>query len=92
MDLKWAEFILSNILENRPNLFVKLYGSHNQNIKPVTYNNYFKEINLILDNIKKIMTKVKILDCTLRDGGYHNNWDLVKTLLAGFLQEWKNLH
>lgn len=31
------------------------------------------------------MTKVTILDCTFRDGGYYNNWDFPKDLTAAYL-------
>ena len=30
--------------------------------------------------------KLKILDCTLRDGGYYNNWDFSKELINEYLQ------
>ena len=30
------------------------------------------------------MTKVKILDCTLRDGGYYNNWDFGQDIISRF--------
>ena len=33
------------------------------------------------ENIKKI----KILDCTLRDGGYYNNWSFEKSLVQRYL-------
>ena len=29
---------------------------------------------------------LKILDCTLRDGGYYNNWDFSKELIEEYLQ------
>ena len=28
---------------------------------------------------------LKILDCTLRDGGYYNNWDFDKQLVSVYL-------
>jgi len=31
------------------------------------------------------MKNLKILDCTLRDGGYYNNWDFSKTLVNQYL-------
>ena len=31
------------------------------------------------------MKKIKILDCTLRDGGYYNNWDFPKDLVDNYL-------
>ena len=31
----------------------------------------------------QIMNKIKILDCTLRDGGYYNNWDFSRVGFAG---------
>ena len=30
--------------------------------------------------------KVKILDCTLRDGGYYNNWEFEKDLINEYLK------
>ncbi len=30
--------------------------------------------------------KLKILDCTLRDGGYYNNWDFSKDLIESYLK------
>ena len=30
--------------------------------------------------------KLKILDCTLRDGGYYNNWDFSKELIEEYLE------
>jgi 4-hydroxy 2-oxovalerate aldolase len=30
--------------------------------------------------------KLKILDCTLRDGGYYNNWDFSEELINDYLQ------
>jgi len=32
------------------------------------------------------MTQIKILDCTLRDGGYYNNWDFSKELVNDYLK------
>ena len=32
------------------------------------------------------MNKVKILDCTLRDGGYYNNWDFSKEVVNNYLK------
>ena len=31
------------------------------------------------------MHNVKILDCTLRDGGYYNNWDFSTNLSKNYL-------
>ena len=28
---------------------------------------------------------IKILDCTLRDGGYYNNWDFSNELISDYL-------
>ena len=28
---------------------------------------------------------IEILDCTLRDGGYHNNWDFSNDLVNDYL-------
>ncbi|RZA00861.1 MAG: hypothetical protein EOP47_12705 [Sphingobacteriaceae bacterium] len=33
----------------------------------------------------------KILDCTLRDGGYYTNWDFTKELVSTYLQSTNNL-
>ena len=33
-----------------------------------------------------IMKKIKILDCTLRDGGYYNNWNFSKDLINEYLK------
>ena len=32
------------------------------------------------------MSKIKILDCTLRDGGYYNNWEFSKQLVNDYLK------
>ena len=32
------------------------------------------------------MNKIKILDCTLRDGGYYNNWDFSKEIVNDYLK------
>ena len=32
------------------------------------------------------MLKIKLLDCTLRDGGYYNNWRFNNTLINDYLQ------
>ena len=32
------------------------------------------------------MNKIKILDCTLRDGGYYNNWDFSNELVNSYLK------
>ena len=32
------------------------------------------------------MKKIKILDCTLRDGGYYNNWNFTKDLINEYLK------
>ena len=29
---------------------------------------------------------IKLLDCTLRDGGYYTNWDFDKNLVRGYLK------
>ncbi len=34
---------------------------------------------------------MKILDCTLRDGGYYNNWDFSKELIEDYLAAMSNL-
>ena len=32
------------------------------------------------------MNKIKMLDCTLRDGGYYNNWEFGEELVSNYLQ------
>ena len=32
------------------------------------------------------MNKIKILDCTLRDGGYYNNWDFSREVVNDYLR------
>ena len=32
------------------------------------------------------MKKIKILDCTLRDGGYYNNWDFSNEVVKDYLE------
>ena len=29
---------------------------------------------------------IEVLDCTLRDGGYYNNWDFSKELIEDYLE------
>ena len=38
---------------------------------------------ILLKNTDK--NKIKILDCTLRDGGYYNNWDFSNDLVNDYL-------
>ena len=33
---------------------------------------------------------MKILDCTLRDGGYYTNWDFDKNLVDTYIESLKN--
>jgi 4-hydroxy 2-oxovalerate aldolase len=33
-----------------------------------------------------MLGKIKILDCTLRDGGYYNNWDFDKTTILNYVK------
>ncbi len=42
-------------------------------IFPAFQQNHLKDIKRFFPDLK--MNSVKILDCTLRDGGYQNNWD-----------------
>jgi len=35
--------------------------------------------------------KMKILDCTLRDGGYYNNWEFNRELINEYLKVMNNL-
>ena len=36
--------------------------------------------------------KIKHLDCTLRDGGYYNNWDFDSNLVSDYLQSLDSLN
>lgn len=36
------------------------------------------------------MSKISLLDCTLRDGGYYNNWDFNKDLIEKYLKAMSN--
>lgn len=36
-------------------------------------------------NINKEINKIRLLDCTLRDGGYYNNWDFNDDLIKEYL-------
>ena len=40
--------------------------------------NLHNDIYINYKNGESLMFKIKILDCTLRDGGYVNNWDFGK--------------
>ena len=31
--------------------------------------------------------KVNLIDCTLRDGGYYNNWNFSKNLIDSYLRK-----
>ena len=35
----------------------------------------------------KSLKNLKVIDCTLRDGGYYNNWDFSKKLIQNYLTE-----
>ena len=35
------------------------------------------------------MKKINLLDCTLRDGGYYNNWNFSKSFINDYLQTMK---
>lgn len=37
------------------------------------------------NNKKKIDTELKLLDCTLRDGGYYNNWNFSKSEIQNYI-------
>ncbi len=41
--------------------------------------------------LKTMFKKNKILDCTLRDGGYYNNWDFSESLVNSYLQAMKEI-
>lgn len=36
--------------------------------------------------LRKDMINIKILDCTLRDGGYYNDWDFAPELVTSYLE------
>ena len=38
------------------------------------------------------MKNINILDCTLRDGGYHNNWDFSKEVVTEYLKTMSSLN
>ena len=35
------------------------------------------------------MKKINLLDCTLRDGGYYNNWNFLKLFINNYLETMK---
>ena len=35
--------------------------------------------------------KTKIIDCTLRDGGYYNNWDFAESLVNSYLKTMREI-
>ena len=35
------------------------------------------------------MKKINLLDCTLRDGGYYNNWNFSKSFINNYLKTMK---
>jgi len=37
------------------------------------------------------MKNLNIIDCTIRDGGYYNNWDFSKDLVNDYLQTMKDI-
>ena len=37
------------------------------------------------NNRKKLNTEIKLLDCTLRDGGYYNNWNFSKSEIQNYI-------
>ena len=37
-------------------------------------------------NNAKFKKMIKILDCTLRDGGYYNNWDFDGALVSNYIK------
>ena len=37
------------------------------------------------------MKKVNLVDCTLRDGGYYNNWNFDRGLVQEYLNSLNNL-
>ena len=39
---------------------------------------------MINNNVKK--SSVNLLDCTLRDGGYYNNWDFDRNVVDQYLK------
>ena len=39
-----------------------------------------------------IKNKLKILDCTLRDGGYYNNWEFPQEIVSTYLQSLESSH
>ena len=37
------------------------------------------------------MKKIKLLDCTIRDGGYYTNWDFDKNLVKTYCKSMESL-
>ena len=45
-----------------------------------------KEKKKYINKYNLYMNKINIIDCTLRDGGYYNNWDFSKDLVNQYLK------
>ena len=84
-----------NQLEHR--LISLLRMSKKNYIKKLKNKNKYLIDNNILDTKKKILKKIdsllkiQILDCTLRDGGYYNNWYFVVSLVNKYINTVSNL-
>jgi hypothetical protein len=53
--------------------------------------NIIQTLRKELDQHKINFKMVKILDCTLRDGGYYTNWDFNKTVVDQYIQSTNKL-
>src|SRR5690606_25454886 len=51
----------------------------------------FCQKNKLLFTFPLNMLKTKILDCTLRDGGYYTNWDFDHNLVKTYFDSLNNL-
>ena len=48
-------------------------------------------LNALKKGTLKYMEKINLLDCTLRDGGYYNNWDFSRNLVQEYLNSLNSL-
>lgn len=55
---------------------------------------YWREKIIKNDNLRcliKLFINMKILDCTLRDGGYYTNWDFSPTIVSNYIRAMNKL-
>ena len=74
-----------------PNL-IRFLGilKFNDIISYISLRKRLKKLNLYLNflneqNKERKQIKINVLDCTLRDGGYYNNWDFPTNLVSKYL-------